>query len=848
MGHPPPPEEWAERVREGLAEVEKQRQAHPPPGGGAGPLDHLFSQLPRYLRGELLGEGASAVVYGAVDRELNRPVAIKLLREAVGFSEVARERFRREAQAAAGLSHPNVVTVYDAGEVQGQLYLVMERVEGRSFADLLKQGERDERRIVTLLQKAARGVAAAHAQGIVHRDLKPANILIGSTGEPKVGDFGLAHLMSSNADLTKSGAALGTPLYMAPEQVMGRTEEITPRTDVYGLGAILYEAMTGRPVHSGASIQEIYAAILKEDPVRPLKLNPKIAGQLETVILKALERDPSRRYASADEFADDLGRYLEGVPVVARLPSAGYRIRRHLSRNRWGYWVGASILAGAVAAAGVWIGASAKADRLSRERAAERGEAVRQLRETSRILLDAALRLSRKGESMDNLMPYVEKMKEAHAAALVRAPDAAEVDYLMGRMYRASLKTGPSWECQQQALRKDPEFAPALYEAIVVGYQLYLYEYSSRPVTEEKAKERARNCAWWVATVSGYCKTLDRVADASVSRAQLFSVKARRALVEERLDEATGHLESAVREDPMLEEAWDMYAQLVGGWTVLGPPASGREREKKLEAGEAIYTRAIAHDQGYVLYRLHRGIMRTEIARCRFRRGEDPFDSIARADQDFEQASLISSRMPPPWCLRGVAWEQAARFRLARNEDPSKEVAAAISHSETALRVCTGDYAEARVTIAASRISAGDFKRTRGQDPTTDFAEAGKILNAVLEREPKYIPALTQFGRLHTRRGLFLHGQSQDPKPDWDAAQTALANLGDPEAVAARAWLQVHRAAFHEKKGDRSTARSALSASVDDFREAIRLDPGLEGELGRPLADAERKLAALKEP
>src|SRR5689334_20714464 len=161
MGLPPPSEEWLDRVREGLAELEQQRLTLPPPGVGTTPLDLLFSRLPRYLREKTLGEGTSAIVYGAQDLELHRPVAIKLLREAVGFSEVARERFRREAQAAAGLSHPNVVTVYDAGEVQGQLYLVMERIEGRSFADLLKQGERDERRIVGILQKAARGVAAA---------------------------------------------------------------------------------------------------------------------------------------------------------------------------------------------------------------------------------------------------------------------------------------------------------------------------------------------------------------------------------------------------------------------------------------------------------------------------------------------------------------------------------------------------------------------------------------------------------------------------------------------------------------------------------------------------------------
>src|SRR6185503_15684595 len=177
------------------------------------------------------------------------------------------------------LSHPNLVTVYDAGSVEGQAYLVMERVQGKSLGDVLRERPPGDRELVKILERAARGVAAAHERGIVHRDLKPANILISTSGEPKVSDFGMAHLMDSRMELTRTGVPLGTPLYMAPEQVQGQ-HDITPRTDVYGLGAILYEMLSGRPPHAADSILDLYGKIAREEPVRPRRWRPTVPPEL----------------------------------------------------------------------------------------------------------------------------------------------------------------------------------------------------------------------------------------------------------------------------------------------------------------------------------------------------------------------------------------------------------------------------------------------------------------------------------------------------------------------------------------------------------------------------------------
>ncbi|HVR85044.1 MAG TPA: protein kinase [Planctomycetota bacterium] len=305
--------------------------------------------LPRYEIRARIGEGSTAMVYHAWDRELKRPVALKLLRESSSFSDIARQRFRREAQAAAGLRHPNVVTVYDVGEQEGRLYLVMELVEGSTLGKAMRNERGDLPRLLRLFERAARGVAAAHAQGIVHRDLKPENILVTADGEPKVGDFGLAHVVDSSVPLTRTGAVLGTPLYMAPEQVEGRGQDLSPRTDVYALGAILYEAATGRPPHHADILSDIYKKIVHEEPVAPRRLDPGFSLSLEAIILKALAKDPSRRYDDAGAIADDIARHLSGEAVRARPPDLLYRGRRWLTRHRVA--VAGFLLA---AAAGAW--------------------------------------------------------------------------------------------------------------------------------------------------------------------------------------------------------------------------------------------------------------------------------------------------------------------------------------------------------------------------------------------------------------------------------------------------------------------------------------------------------------
>jgi formylglycine-generating enzyme required for sulfatase activity/tetratricopeptide (TPR) repeat protein len=291
-------------------------------------------EIARYEIRDRLGEGSAAVVYRAVDRELGRDVAIKLLKSSLVAESGAQDRLRREAQVAARLSHPNLVALFDAGEVDGRPYLVMEVVDGRPLSALLEERRLEMRDAVVILEKASRGVGAAHAAGIVHRDLKPANIFVTGGGEAKVGDFGVAHVKGAGAGMTTVGQVVGTPLYMAPEQVAAKADQITPRTDVYALGAILYEILTGRPPFTGQSLTAVYMKITAEEAADPRKLNRQAPRDLEAIALKCLEKDPGGRYADASELAAELARWREGEPTVARPAGPAGRAARWVRRHR----------------------------------------------------------------------------------------------------------------------------------------------------------------------------------------------------------------------------------------------------------------------------------------------------------------------------------------------------------------------------------------------------------------------------------------------------------------------------------------------------------------------------------
>ena len=287
-----------------------------------------------YLLEEEIARGGMGVVYRARQLTLDRTVAVKVLRDSVlaGGTEV--DRFRREATSAAALRHRNIVGIHEIGEHEGVCFFSMDFMPGPTLGTLLADGPLAAMQAAGILGKLASAIQHAHEAGVLHRDIKPSNVIMDGTGEPMLMDFGLAKHDASDAGLTFSGQVLGTPAYMAPEQAHGQAKSAGSALDIYGLGALLYHMVTGRPPFAGESHLAVLKQVLNDEPVSAALLNPSLPRDIETICAKAMSRDAVRRYASAKEMADDLQRFLEGRPVLARPVSPAGKLWRWSLRHR----------------------------------------------------------------------------------------------------------------------------------------------------------------------------------------------------------------------------------------------------------------------------------------------------------------------------------------------------------------------------------------------------------------------------------------------------------------------------------------------------------------------------------
>src|SRR5690349_4659358 len=293
----------------------------------------LLGELGDYELLEEIGRGGQGVVFRARQKSLNRTVALKVISLGQWASKAHLKRFRLEAEAAAKLEHPGIVPIHEVGERDGSCYFSMKFVEGGQLDEVVRRAPMSIRQAAELIAKVARTVHYAHEHGILHRDIKPGNILLDQKGEPHLTDFGLARLVETESTMTRTLDVLGTPSYMAPEQATGNNAAISSATDVYGLGAVLYQLLTGQPPFAGGATYETIKLLLDTEPRQPRQVNPKIDRDLSTICLKCLEKDPKRRYSSAFALAEDLERWLGREPIQARPTGFLGRGRKWMQRN-----------------------------------------------------------------------------------------------------------------------------------------------------------------------------------------------------------------------------------------------------------------------------------------------------------------------------------------------------------------------------------------------------------------------------------------------------------------------------------------------------------------------------------
>jgi serine/threonine-protein kinase len=293
----------------------------------------LAGEFGDYLLLEEIGRGGQGVVYLARQRSLNRTVAVKIISLGQWASKAHLKRFRGEALAAASLDHPNIVPIYEVGEREGSCYFSMKFVEGGQLDDVVSRAPMSIQRAAEVMANLARTVHYAHEHGILHRDIKPGNILLDKNGEPHLTDFGLARLVEADSTVTGTREAMGTPSYMAPEQATGHNEELTRATDVYGIGAVLYQLLTSQPPFVAETTYETIRLLVETDPREPRLLNSQVDRELSTICLKCLEKDPNRRYPSALAVAEDLEHWLRHEPIHAKRSGFFVHARKWVRRN-----------------------------------------------------------------------------------------------------------------------------------------------------------------------------------------------------------------------------------------------------------------------------------------------------------------------------------------------------------------------------------------------------------------------------------------------------------------------------------------------------------------------------------
>ena len=375
------------------------------PGEGAdAPRAAMPARVGDYELIEEIARGGMGVVWRARQRRLKREVALKFVLEgALPGEEVAR-RFRQEAEVAAQLSHPHIVAIYEVGEADGRYFLCMELAEGGNLAQRLQRGPSAPRAAAELVAKLARAVQHAHDRGVLHRDLKPANVLFDGAGEPRVTDFGLARLVTAQAGLTLAGALMGTPSYMSPEQAGGKSDGLTTASDVYGLGAILYEMLSGRPPFAGEVPVEVLRRVIDEEPVR-------LAGMdrdLETICLTCLEKQPEARYRSARVLAEDLERWLAGEPILARRASPLERAAKWMRRHPLLTTLWLALATAVLVSAGVIVGSQM---RVAAAHGAAQASAAESLHRRADQYTMAAILALERGDSLRALPSLAEAIR-----------------------------------------------------------------------------------------------------------------------------------------------------------------------------------------------------------------------------------------------------------------------------------------------------------------------------------------------------------------------------------------------------------------------------------------------------
>ncbi|HEX2570450.1 MAG TPA: protein kinase [Polyangia bacterium] len=754
----------------------------------AAPPSPSTSPLARWDRYELLeplGQGGMGAVYKARDRRLGRIVALKFIR---GVDPHAIPRFLQEARAQARIDHPHVCKVYEAGEVEGQSYIAMQLVPGQRLDQAARDMSLPEK--VQVMKTVAEAMHEAHKLGIIHRDLKPSNILVERTADgrlhPVVLDFGLARESPDGHGLTVTGEVMGTPAYMAPEQARGEVRSLDRCTDVYSLGATLYELCTGAPPFGGRSAMEVMLQVMHEEPRPPRALAPHLPVDLETLVLKCLEKNPVERYPSARALAEDLGRYIEGEPILGRPPSLLHRLRRRARRHRALVAVSAVSLAciALVGAFGVRAALSARAERRAAAERVRRGEQLGQdvkeiewflrlaytlpLHDTTaeqRLVRERMADLGRRhgqGAGSEGAVRYAlgrghlalhdyASAREALAGAVASGFDAPELHFALGRalgeLYHEALEDlrrrgEPGWREGRKRELEAEYLAPALralercrghrlesphyLEGLIAFYrQQYdaAFEHAARAAAETPWLYEARKLEGDVGTARALAALERGAYDEARAGFQEAIGRYRRA-------GEIGRSDAAIYE--ALAEAWWQAAELDRRQGRPMDEALGQALAASEQAIQAAPARASGHTRkAWVLF-------------SRVRSPSGPANKAALIDAWIATATRATELDPRDVLaldMLGNGYLQRGNREWSRG-DPLPWWDRAQASFQRALAI-QENYPWGHNDLGIVHRYRGSYQQRGGQDPRAEYALARESYEKALAIDPRYLYACT---------------------------------------------------------------------------------------------------------
>ena len=710
----------------------------------------------RYQFIEFIGEGGMGRVYKALDPNLHRHVAIKFIR---GDDPQLSQRFLQEARAQAKVEHEHICKIYEVGEVDGKLYIAMQYIQGKTLAQLKDELTIEQK--VKAMKEVAEAVHAAHRIGLIHRDIKPANVMMEKKEEfwhPYVMDFGLAKEMDA-AGLTQSGMVVGTPWYMAPEQAQPASRVLDRRTDVYSLGATLYELLTGKPPFADAPGVEVILKVIHDEPVLPHRIEPGIPADLETMVMKCMEKELNRRYDSARALAEDLQRYLDGDAILARPASVIYRISKKARKHKALVTISGIAIVVIMMLSGYSI--------YSRWKTYEQanlahyfGQQIKEAETIMRIAVMLPLHdiTDEKKRVSEKINQIETDMQEAGSIAY------GPGNYDIGRGYMVLHEYKPALEHLQLAWLngyRESDVAYALGKVSGARYQEEMVRVEQEYSKSQQMTEKLKLEKEFLEPALMYLKQ----AQGKVGMETPEYLQALLAFYEKKYDIALKKLDRAIQKVPWLYEALVLKGDI---YMVMG---NQQRLQEKYDEASPLYDQAeIAYLNAIEIARsdpdAYEGLCdkRATDIFLAISRNESPEPSVRIALSACDDALQSDPASAEAYTNESNAFKRWAQYLVNRDEDPSEPARKSIETAQKAL-VRNPDFAYAHLNIGVAYRIMASYQVKNGREPNTAFTRACESLQKALDSNKNFFHAYNNLGMAYQDKGQYAAFIDQDPRP-----------------------------------------------------------------------------------